>query len=164
MDNCVGINASRSVVEALIAEEASAGIAADRVVLAGFSQGGALALYTGLQRDIGLAGVLVMGGFLPAPSAIVATAAGKGTPIAMLHGVDDRFVLHRWAVATTGTLRSWGCTNVSLQSYPGLGHAASSEVRTVEVSEHGWVQDCTGRLNSCCGVREILAVCCRRSC
>ena len=59
------MQASRAKLEALIARENARGIPAARIVLAGFSQGGAVALYTGLQYREKLAGIMALSTYLP---------------------------------------------------------------------------------------------------
>jgi predicted esterase len=61
---CTGIEESKAAITTLVEEEISAGIPADRIVIGGFSQGGAMALYAGLQYPSRLAGVLCLSGYL----------------------------------------------------------------------------------------------------
>ena len=72
---CTGIEESRAVVDALIAAEVAAGIPLDRIVVGGFSQGGAMSLYAGLQYPGRLAGVLVMSGYLAAVGYVMLDSA-----------------------------------------------------------------------------------------
>jgi len=77
-----------------IAREKQRGVAAGRVVLAGFSQGGAVALYTGLRYPERLAGILAMSCYLPFPETLAAekSAANADVPILMCHGRSDPVV------------------------------------------------------------------------
>jgi phospholipase/carboxylesterase len=77
-----------------IAREKQRGVAAGRVVLAGFSQGGAVALYTGLRYPERLAGILAMSCYLPFPETLAAekSAAKADVPILMCHGRSDPVV------------------------------------------------------------------------
>jgi len=86
-----GIRHSASIVEALIARERAAGIAAERIVIAGFSQGGAIALHTALRQDERLAGVLALSTYLPLHSSLEreAAPANRALPILMCHGRFD---------------------------------------------------------------------------
>jgi phospholipase/carboxylesterase len=81
-------------VEALIAREQERGVAASRTVLAGFSQGAAIALFTGLRHAEPLAGIMVLSGYevLPATLADEATEANRMTPALFCHGVYDPMV------------------------------------------------------------------------
>lgn len=89
-----GVRASQARVEALLARERARGIAAGRLVLAGFSQGGAMALHTGLRHAEPLAGLMALSCFLPLASTVAdeATAASPGVPIFMAHGTHDAVI------------------------------------------------------------------------
>lgn len=86
-----GFQATDALVRELIAREAARGIPAGRVVLAGFSQGGAVTLYTGLRLTERLAGLMVLSSYLPLAASLVAerAAANAAVPIFMAHGFDD---------------------------------------------------------------------------
>ena len=86
-----GIVASQTAIEALLAREKARGIASDRIVLAGFSQGGAITLQAGLRHGESLAGLMVLSSYLPLPETLAAEAAPANaqTPIFMAHGTDD---------------------------------------------------------------------------
>src|SRR5690606_40057508 len=83
-----GVRASMAQVEALMAREAERGVPPSRLVLAGFSQGGAIALAAGLRRQTGLAGLVALSTYLPLASSTAAEAppAGQATPAVMAHG------------------------------------------------------------------------------
>ena len=89
-----GINESQAAINALIAQEISRGIAPERIVLAGFSQGGAIALHTALRYPQRLAGVLVLSTYLPLKDKLAAekSIANQPIPIFMAHGVDDDII------------------------------------------------------------------------
>ncbi len=89
-----GVRASQAQIEALIARERARGIAADRIVLAGFSQGGAMALHTALRHPERLAGVLALSCALPLAGALEAEAApaNRDVPIFMAHGTHDDMI------------------------------------------------------------------------
>ena len=89
-----GLRASQVKVEALIAREKARGIPASRIILAGFSQGCAMTLQTGLRHPEKLAGMLCLSGYLPLSSVAGAerSEASLGTPIFMAHGVQDPVV------------------------------------------------------------------------
>lgn len=89
-----GLRASQLQVEALIAREKARGIPASRIILAGFSQGCAMTLQTGLRHPEKLAGMLCLSGYLPLSSVTGAerSEASLGTPIFMAHGVQDPVV------------------------------------------------------------------------
>ena len=89
-----GIRASQRTVEALIAREEERGIPPSRIVLAGFSQGGAIVLHTGLRFPQRLAGVLALSTYLPLKGSFSADAspANADLPVFMAHGSRDPVV------------------------------------------------------------------------
>lgn len=127
-EQCDGIDESGSrILKMVDFEIETEGTPASSIVLGGFSQGGALALHAGLQREgDALAGVLCMSGYLPKRSAFGPTRAGLATKTGLFHGKDDPVVEHRHAESTLATLQS-AQINVILKSYATLGHSASIE-------------------------------------
>lgn len=89
-----GIYQSARLLEKLIAREQQAGIAADHILLAGFSQGGVLALHVGLRYPDKLAGIIALSAYLPTLVQLnnEAAAANKNTPIFIGHGILDSIV------------------------------------------------------------------------
>ncbi len=88
-----GIRESGEAIAALIRREAERGIPADRVVLAGFSQGGAVALHAGLRYPEKLAGIIALSTYLPLRAAAGEFhEANRGTSIFMAHGSLDPVV------------------------------------------------------------------------
>ncbi len=89
-----GIRASQRIVEALVARENERGIATARIVLAGFSQGGAIALQTGLRHRERLAGILALSTWLPLHTTLEdeRTAQNADVPIFYGHGLHDDMV------------------------------------------------------------------------
>lgn len=89
------IRASRDAIEALIAREVERGVPHERIVLAGFSQGAAMTLFTGLRHAHRLAGLVVLSGYLVLEDTLTAEAheANKGTPIFFGHGTHDDVVV-----------------------------------------------------------------------
>ena len=89
-----GLRQSQALVEALIAREKARGIPARRIVLAGFSQGCAMTLMTGLRHDERLAGLVGLSGYLPLAAKAEAErhAANRDTPIFLAHGTSDPMI------------------------------------------------------------------------
>lgn len=89
-----GLRKSQALVEQLIAREKSRGIAAERIILAGFSQGCAMTLQTGLRYPERLAGLLCLSGYLPIHATVPTErhSANHDTPIFLAHGVDDPII------------------------------------------------------------------------
>jgi len=86
-----GIRASQAEIEKLIAQEKQRGIAAGNIYLAGFSQGGVIALQTGLRHAERLGGILALSTYLPLAETLAdeASECAKDTPIFMAHGSSD---------------------------------------------------------------------------
>jgi phospholipase/carboxylesterase len=105
-----GLRQSQAAIEALLAHEKSRGIAANRIVLAGFSQGCAMTLMTGLRHSEGLAGLLCMSGYLPLADKTAAerSAANQDTPIFLAHGRRDPVVTFARAQASRDALIALG--------------------------------------------------------
>lgn len=89
-----GVRASQREIEALIEREKKRGLAAGQIVLAGFSQGGAMALQTGLRYSQRLAGLVVLSSFLPLADALAAEVnpANRDVSIFMAHGTHDPMI------------------------------------------------------------------------
>jgi phospholipase/carboxylesterase len=93
--DAAGIQKSEQAVKALIENEVARGIPFDRIVLAGFSQGCAMALHTGLRLQHRLAGIVALSGYLPLADrfATERALANANTPIFMAHGTQDPVVV-----------------------------------------------------------------------
>jgi phospholipase/carboxylesterase len=89
-----GLRKSQALVEQLIAREKTRGIAADHIVLAGFSQGCAMTLQTGLRHPEKLAGLLCLSGYLPIHATVQdeRNSANHDTPIFLAHGRGDNVI------------------------------------------------------------------------
>ena len=114
-----GLRASQLSVEALIARENSRGIPTERIVLAGFSQGCAMALQTGLRYPEKLAGIIGLSGYLPLAAAAESErhAANQSTPIFLAHGTMDPVVQFERAQASLELLQKLGY-DVRFKTYP----------------------------------------------
>jgi phospholipase/carboxylesterase len=114
-----GIRASQSLVEKLMAAEKTRGIVPARIVLAGFSQGGAIALQTALRYPERLAGVLALSTYLPLAPTLAAerSEANRGVPVFMAHGLYDDIIPLRRAEQSRELLSAAGY-GVEWHSYP----------------------------------------------
>jgi phospholipase/carboxylesterase len=122
-----GLRESLAAVEELLAREEARGIAPERIVLAGFSQGCAMALLTGLRHGRRLAGIAGLSGYLPLAmhtSAERSEANGK-TPIFMAHGVHDDIVVPARGRNSRDALGALGY-EVEWHEYP-MGHSVCME-------------------------------------
>lgn len=123
----VGIAESVAQVEALIANEQARGIAPDRILLAGFSQGGAVTLAVGLQRRVPLAGLIAMSTYLPDPAAAASQLqpGALAQPLFMAHGSADPVVPYRAGEQSAQALQALGFT-LEWHTYP-MGHQVCVE-------------------------------------
>lgn len=101
-----GVRASQQSVEVLLAREKSRGVTAGRIVLAGFSQGGAIALQTGLRHGERLAGIMALSTYVPLADQLAkeANPANRGLPIFMAHGTADPMIAFARAQASRDLL------------------------------------------------------------
>ena len=106
----VGVRASQQSVEVLLAREKSRGISAGRIVLAGFSQGGAIALQAGLRHGERLAGIMALSTYVPLADRLAAeaSAANRALPIFMAHGTADPMIPLVRALASRDLLQQQG--------------------------------------------------------
>lgn len=123
----VGIRASEQAIRALIQREINKGISASRIVLAGFSQGGAIALYTGLRYPQRLAGILGLSTYLPLAENLDAERhpANTNVPVLMLHGSADGVISIEEAESSAAVLKKSGYA-VEWHTYP-MGHSLCSQ-------------------------------------
>jgi phospholipase/carboxylesterase len=124
-----GVRASITEVEALIEREAARGIEADHVVLAGFSQGGAVALAAGLRHARKLAAIVALSTYLPVAEAIgrERSEANASIPIFMAHGAFDPVVPKVLGERSRDRLRGWGYS-VAWHDYPMAHQVCPQEI------------------------------------
>ena len=122
-----GIRESQALLETLIARERRRGVAAQRIVLAGFSQGGAVALHTGLRHAERLAGILALSTYLPLAARLAPehSAANLGVPLFMAHGRFDDIIPIERARQSRVALEGLGC-KVEWREYA-MPHAVCGE-------------------------------------
>jgi phospholipase/carboxylesterase len=122
-----GIRASQAEVEKLIERETQRGVRPGRIVLAGFSQGGAMALHTGLRHPEPLAGIVALSTWLPLAARLPAErhAANAAAPIFMAHGTEDPMVPLALAQASRAALERLGYA-VEWHQYP-MPHSVCGE-------------------------------------
>jgi phospholipase/carboxylesterase len=127
-----GIRDSAGAVRNLIEREIGSGVAPENIVLAGFSQGGAIALHTALRYAAPLAGVLALSTYLPLANRLPdeANAANAGVPIWMGHGTADTVVPIGLAERSRDLLRQAGY-DVAWHAYA-MGHSVvPEEIRAI---------------------------------
>jgi phospholipase/carboxylesterase len=110
VEDDAGIHESAELVEQLIAGEIARGVGAERIILSGFSQGGAIALQAGLRHSARLAGILALSTYLPLRNSVAAeaSAANRATPILMCHGVQDQVIPLQRASESRDDLKALG--------------------------------------------------------
>ncbi|NYT78784.1 dienelactone hydrolase family protein [Alcaligenaceae bacterium] len=127
-----GIRESEQAIAALIARENERGIATDKIVLAGFSQGCAMTLHTGLRLPQKLAGMMALSGYLPLAAHAEAERhdANRDTPIFMAHGTMDPVIALDRAQASRQALEKMGYP-VSWHTYPMPHSVCLEEVQDI---------------------------------
>ncbi|MEK7321979.1 MAG: dienelactone hydrolase family protein [Pseudomonadota bacterium] len=127
-----GIRASEQQLRALIEREQQRGIAVGRIVLAGFSQGGAIALHAGLRYPRALAGIMALSTYLPLAEHIAAESAdaNHGTPIFMAHGDQDPVIALPHAQSSKRALEALGYP-VEWRVYPMAHGVSGAEIEDI---------------------------------
>jgi phospholipase/carboxylesterase len=127
-----GIRASAEALAALVRRERERGIAADRIVIAGFSQGGAMALFVALRWPERLAGVMALSTYLPLGETLAAEAhpACAAVPVLMAHGSFDPIVPLALGEGSRDRLRALGY-DVEWRSYPMPHSVCAQEVEDI---------------------------------
>ena len=122
-----GIRATQQQIDELIAQEVARGIPSKKIVLVGFSQGGAIALQTGLRQPEPLAGILALSTYLALESSLAAEAspANKHIPIFMAHGTVDNVIPMSRAQRSLNALKT-NDYQVDWHEYP-MAHTLSME-------------------------------------
>jgi len=109
-EDIAGIHKSATAISELIEREASRGVAYEKIVLAGFSQGCAMSLQVGLRFPHALAGIMALSGYLPLAKtlSLERSEANSKTPIFMAHGVWDAVITPDRAEASADILEKLG--------------------------------------------------------
>jgi len=131
--DAAGIRASQLLVEQLIAREVAHGIMPSKIFLAGFSQGGAIALHTAIRQNTTLGGVLALSTYLPLADSVAgeALANTKATPIFMAHGRDDPVIPYALGAASRDKLQNFGY-KVEWHEYSMQHSVGEEELRDIE--------------------------------
>jgi phospholipase/carboxylesterase len=132
LEDADGIRSSQALVDELIQNEMARGVSSEKIVVGGFSQGGAMALQCGLRFKEKLAGILALSAWLPLIDSLAAekTAANQKTPILMQHGTCDDLVPLAWAKQSYDHLSNSNY-NVRLDTYPMQHNLCDAEIATV---------------------------------
>ncbi len=127
-----GVRLSAERVEALIAAEREKGIPANRIVLAGFSQGGAIALHAGLRHAERLAGLVLLSTYMACDANVEAerSPANQEVPILQCHGVHDPMVRLSMGESARDRMQELGYS-VDWHTYPMMHQVVMEEVETI---------------------------------
>jgi phospholipase/carboxylesterase len=132
-----GLKQSAEKINSFIQTELSLGIPSNKIIVAGFSQGGALAIFTALRFPQTLAGVLALSSFVPAPQSLAreSSPANKKTPIFMAHGDSDPIIPHQWGEMSRDYLLASN-HQVDWRLYPMAHAVCHDEIRDMS----HWIQ------------------------
>jgi len=127
-----GISHAARQIQLLIEQQEMHGIASNRIILAGFSQGGAMAIHCGLRQREALAGVMALSTYLLLPNRLQdeISPSAYSTPIFMAHGVDDPVVPFSLGDTSRQKLETTGC-NVEWNSYPMTHQVCPQEIEDI---------------------------------
>ena len=140
-EDLAGITRSEDYLNSLIENEIKRGIASDQIVLAGFSQGGAIALHSATRYPKKLAGVLALSTYLPLKATLAkqAHAANLATPIFMAHGRADDIISLDRALASRLSLQESGF-NVQWHEYAMAHSVCAEEINDIRLFLTGLLQ------------------------
>jgi len=127
-----GVRESQAQINALIEREEKRGVPASNILLAGFSQGGAVALHTGLRHPRQLAGVMALSTYLPLAESLPSegSAVNKSTPVFMAHGMFDNVVPLVMGAGSMTFLAGLGYA-VEWHQYPMQHSVCPEEIRDI---------------------------------
>jgi len=133
LEDDTGLRQAATWVDELIKQEQQRGIPMDRILLAGFSQGGALALYAGLRYPQPLGGIIALSTYLPLGNKLAAEAssANKQIPIFMAHGTIDPVVMYAWGENSRDFLKKLQYP-VEWHEYPMMHQLCAQEIKDIK--------------------------------
>lgn len=120
-----GVEESTALLEALVDREVERGIVADKIVIAGFSQGGAIAINAAVRASRRLAGLMALSTYIALPGELEASAGHRDLPVFMAHGRFDPMLPMQWGRASADKLGEAGY-NVEWHDYP-MAHAVCAD-------------------------------------
>ena len=132
-----GVRASAGIARALVDDQIAGGIPGERIVLAGFSQGGAIVLFAGLRLSFRIAGILALSTYLPVAGALAAEAhpANRDVPIFLAHGSQDPVIALSLSERSRSAMAELGYT-VEIHTYPMPHSVCAEEIRDIA----NWLQ------------------------
>jgi len=141
--DAAGVHESTAILEALIAREVDRGIAAQKIVIAGFSMGGAIAINTALKTREKLAGMMALSTYLPLPDEVEGSEGDRNLPIFMAHGSFDPMLPMHWVQMSAERLKEAGF-KVEWHDYPMAHAVCPEEIRDIA----NWLQTVYGARTS----------------
>jgi phospholipase/carboxylesterase len=123
--DAAGVRESTAILEALIAREQERGVAPEKIVIAGFSMGGAIAINTALHTTHALAGLMALSTYLPLPGEVEGSSGSRELPVFMAHGSFDPMLPMQWGRLSANKLEQTGF-DVEWHEYP-MAHAVCPE-------------------------------------
>jgi predicted esterase len=125
-----GLGESLTTIKNIVEHESKELGSGNKIFLGGFSQGGALSLYTGLQSTLPLAGIISLSGYLPVKTTsdvnAIVSENGKNIPILMCHGESDEVVQFNIGKRSMEKIRTIK-NNIEWKTYKNMGHHSSEE-------------------------------------
>lgn len=137
-ENAQHVRDSAQQVDALIERENDRGIASERIVIAGFSQGGAMALHVGPRAKTRLAGIMCLSAYqvLPTTFEHERQDANRSTPSFFGHGTHDPLVPETWGKRAYDVLNTWGEGAAQWHTYPMAHEVCQAEIADIA----GWLR------------------------
>ncbi|MDQ2995322.1 MAG: alpha/beta hydrolase [Pseudomonadota bacterium] len=134
-----GIEDSISNIQGIIDEELAKGVKPENIILAGFSQGGTIALHAGLRYPKKLGGIIALSTYMPLANELkdLRTESNASTPVFIAHGLDDSLVPLRYGKQAAKLLQEWG-NPVTWHQYPMFHSVCNEEVEDISK----WLQAC----------------------
>jgi phospholipase/carboxylesterase len=128
--DAAGVKESTAILDALVEREVERGIAADKIVIAGFSQGGAIAINVALHATRRLAGLMALSTYIPQPGEISTSSGHRDLPVFMAHGSLDPMLPMQWGRASADRLVEAGF-GVEWHDYPMAHAVCPDEIRDI---------------------------------
>ena len=125
-----GIKQSSTRIRQVIENQLAEGFVSEQIFLAGFSQGGAMALYTGLHSSIPLGGIIALSAYLPLAS-VCNIVLNLNTPLFVAGGLYDPLVLPAWTNQCVEVLRASGFRRIESREYPMEHTICVEEIRDI---------------------------------
>ena len=144
-----GIKDSEGLIRQVIETQMNEGFSSKQIFLAGFSQGGAMALYTGLHMSSPLGGMIVLSAYLPLSSACQIEQC-RETPIFSASGSYDPIVLPAWTNLSVEFLRQNGFQDIVRKDYPMEHSICSEEINDLAL----WLNQQVSTITRCDGVQD----------